>query len=149
MAPWTTIISIPRRFDSVKIKAHKKPITAFNAISLTDIIFLLLVFFLLSSTFVLQPGVKVELPATTRQDISSEKSIVLSITKDGAVYVNDQLVNKVELGAQLRQRLLDVGNPILVLRADRAVTIENLVEIMDIAKTAGGERFLIGTQPKE
>ncbi len=70
----------------MKISMHKKPLTSFNTISLTDIIFLLLVFFLLSSTFVLQPGIKVALPVTTnRPDISSEKSVVVSIAKEGAV----------------------------------------------------------------
>ena len=133
----------------MKIKAHSEALTTFNTISLTDIIFLLLVFFLLSSTFVLQPGVKVQLPTTTTTDISSEKSVVVSVTKTGAIYLNDNLVNKIELGAQLRQMVLDVGNPILVLRADKDVTIENLVEIMDISKTAGGEKFIIATTPKE
>ena len=133
----------------MKIKAHREALTTFNAISLTDIIFLLLVFFLLSSTFVLQPGVKVQLPTTTTTDISSEKSVVVSVTKEGAIYLNDNLVNRIELGAQLRQMMLNVGNPILVLRADKAVTIETLVEVMDIAKTAGGERFVIATTPKE
>ncbi len=133
----------------MKIKAHMEALTTFNSISLTDIIFLLLVFFLLSSSFVLQPGVKVQLPTTTTTDISSEKSVVVSVTKEGAIYLNDNLVNKIELGAQLRQMLLDIGNPILVLRADKDVTIENLVEIMDISKTAGGEKFIIATTPKE
>jgi len=133
----------------MNIKAHIKPATTFNAISLTDIIFLLLVFFLLSSTFVLQPGVKVQLPVTTASDISSEKSIVVSLTRDGAVYLNDDQVNKLELGALLRQKILDIGKPILVLRADKAVTVENLVEIMDIAKAAGGDRLVIATAPKE
>jgi len=133
----------------MKIKAHSQPITAFNAISLTDIIFLLLVFFLLSSTFVLQPGVKVQLPATTTTDISSEKSVVISVAKDGKVYLNDNQVNKLELGAQLRQRLLDVGNPIIVLRADKDLKIDTLVEIMDISKAAGADRFVIATAQKE
>ena len=133
----------------MKIKAHMEALTTFNSISLTDIIFLLLVFFLLSSAFVLQPGIKVHLPTNTTTDISSEKSVVVSVTKEGAIYLNDNLVNKIELGAQLRQMLLDVGNPILVLRADKDVTIENLVEIMDISKTAGGEKFIIATTPKE
>jgi biopolymer transport protein ExbD len=130
----------------VKISMHKEPMTSFNAISLTDIIFLLLVFFLLSSTFVLQPGIKVALPVTAnRPDISSEKSVVVSLTKEGAVYLNDDLVNRIELGARLRQRVMDVGNPIVVLRADRTIQIENLVEIMDIAKSAGADRFVIAT----
>ncbi len=134
----------------MKIRINKESITTFNTISLTDIIFLLLVFFLLSSTFVLQPGIKVQLPVTaTTPDISSEKSVVVSLTRDGAVYLNDDLVNRVELGARLRQKVLDVGNPIVVLRADKSVLIESLVDIMDIAKTAGAERFVIATAPKE
>ncbi len=133
----------------MKIKAHIQPSTTFNTISLTDIIFLLLVFFLLSSTFVLQPGVKVQLPDTTNTDISSEKSIVISLTKDGTIYLNDNLISKVELGARLRQMVLNVGNPIIAFRSDKASTIENLVEIMDIAKSAGGDRFIIVTSPKE
>ena len=133
----------------MKIRINKESITTFNTISLTDIIFLLLVFFLLSSTFVLQPGIKVQLPVTTaKPDISSEKSLVVSLTKGGAVYLNDNLVNKIELGAQLRQKILDVGNPIVVLRTDKAVLIEGLVEIMDIAKSAGANRFVIATAPK-
>ena len=132
----------------MKIKAHIQPASTFNTISLTDIIFLLLVFFLLSSTFVLQPGVKVQLPATMHTDISSEKSIVISLTKEGAIYLNDKLVNKVELGARLRQMVLNVGNPIIALRSDKASTIESLVEIMDIAKSAGGDKFIIVTSPK-
>jgi biopolymer transport protein ExbD len=133
----------------MKIRAHSHPLTTFSAISLTDIIFLLLVFFLLSSTFVLQPGVKVELPATTTADISSEKSIIISLTRDGAIYLNDELVNKIELGAQLRRLVLNVGNPIIAFRSDKAATIESLIEVMDIAKSAGGDKFIIVTNPAE
>ncbi len=123
--------------------------TAFNAISLTDIIFLLLVFFLLSSTFVLQPGIKVQLPTTTTADISSEKSIVISLTRDGAIYLNDELVNSVELGARLRQMVLNVGNPIVAFRTDKASTIDQLIQVMDIAKSAGADKFMIVTAQKE
>jgi len=134
----------------VKIRAFKEPMTTFNAISLTDIIFLLLVFFLLSSTFVLQPGIKVELPVTsTSPDISSEKSLVISVSKEGAIYLNDDLVNRIELGARLRQKVLDVGNPIVVLRIDQKVQVSNMVDVMDIAKSAGADRFVIATAPKE
>ncbi len=134
----------------MKIKANKTQMTSFSTISLTDIIFLLLVFFLLSSTFVLQPGIKVQLPTTTTTpDISSEKSIVISLTKEGAVYLNDDLMNRIELGARLRQKVMDVGNPIVVLRVDKAVLVEGLVEIMDIAKSAGAERFQLATGRKE
>ena len=107
-------------------------------------------FFLLSSTFVLQPGIKVQLPVTsTIPDISSEKSLVVSLTKDGAVYLNDDLVNKIELGARLRQKVVDVGNPIVVFRIDKSVLVEGMIDVMDIAKSAGADRFVIATSWKE
>ena len=111
--------------------------TAFNMISLTDIIFLLLIFFLLSSTFILQPGIKVELPRTTTTEISSEKSIVVSITKDGALFLNDNFVSIEQLGAMLRTMIMDVGNPILIIRADKSILLNRIVEVMDRAKGAG------------
>jgi len=122
--------------------------TTFITISLTDIIFLLLIFFLLSSTFILQPGIKVQLPRTATTEISSEKSIVVSITKDGALFLNEDFVSIDQLGAKLRTMIIDVGNPILIIRADKNILLERVVEVMDRAKGAGAERFLIATQQK-
>lgn len=133
----------------MKLRTSLKPITTFNTISLTDIVFLLLIFFLLSSTFILQPGVKVELPRTTTTEVSAEKSIVLTIDRDGTLFLNDELVSTVELGQKLRQKLVTVGRPILVLRADRRVTLEQAVMVMDLAKQAGGDKFVIATQEIE
>ncbi len=130
----------------MKLKTHRAAMTTFNTISLTDIIFLLLIFFLLSSTFILQPGIKVQLPRTTTTEISSEKSIVVSITKDGALFLNDDFVSIDQLGAKLRTMLIDIGNPILIIRADKNILLERVVEVMDRAKGAGAERFLIATQ---
>ena len=132
----------------MKLKTHQAPMTTFNMISLTDIIFLLLIFFLLSSTFILQPGIKVELPRTTTTEISSEKSIIVSITKDGALFLNDNFVSIEQLGAKLRTMIMDVGNPILIIRADKSILLNRLIEVMDRAKSAGAERFLIATQQR-
>jgi len=124
--------------------------TTFNAISLTDIIFLLLIFFLLSSTFIVQPGIKVELPKTTSMDISAEKSIVVTITADGSLYLNDRRVSRANLGVQIQQMLHSaVGQPIIVIRGDRRITLEKAVEVMDVAKKAGAERFDIATKQVE
>ena len=65
------------------------------------------------------------------------------------MYLNDDLVNRIELGAKLRQLVLNVGNPIIAFRSDKAATIESLIEIMDIAKQAGGDKFIIVTNQTE
>lgn len=133
----------------MKLKTNRPMITAFNAISLTDIVFLLLIFFLLSSTFILQPGIKVRLPRTAATEISAEKSIVVTITADGTLFLNEEKVSKSLLPTVLRQKLLSVGKPIVVIRADRRITLDQAVEVMDMAKNAGADKFMIATRQKE
>ena len=134
----------------MNLRTDRQMMTTFNAISLTDIIFLLLIFFLLSSTFIVQPGIKVELPKTTSMDISAEKSIVVTITADGSLYLNDRRVSRANLGVQIQQMLHSaVGQPIIVIRGDRRITLEKAVEVMDVAKKARAERFDIATKQVE
>lgn len=133
----------------MKLKTNRPMMTAFNAISLTDIVFLLLIFFLLSSTFILQPGIKVHLPKTTATEVSAEKSIVVTITADGTLFLNEEKVSRSLLPAVLRQKLLSVGKPIVVIRADKRITLDQAVEVMDMAKNAGADRFMIATRQKE
>ena len=134
----------------MNLRTDRQMMTTFNAISLTDIIFLLLIFFLLSSTFIVQPGIKVELPKTTSMDISAEKSIVFTITAAGTLYLNERRVSRANLGVQIQQKIHSaVGKPIIVIRGDRRITLEQAVEVMDLAKKAGAERFDIATKQVE
>ncbi|MFH1006696.1 MAG: biopolymer transporter ExbD [Candidatus Latescibacterota bacterium] len=133
----------------MKLRTNRGRMTSFNAISLTDIVFLLLIFFLLSSTFVLQPGIKVALPRTTTVEVSTEKSIVVTIAADGSLYLNDEKVSRATLPGQLRVKLQSIGRPIVVIRADRRVSLEQTVDVMDMAKQAGAEKFMIATREKE
>ena len=133
----------------MKLRTNRTAMTAFSAISLTDIVFLLLIFFLLSSTFILQPGIKVSLPRTTQTEVSAEKSIVVSITADGTLYINEKRVSKALFPAQMRQRLLSVGKPIVAIRADKRITLDRAVEVMDLCRVAGAEKFVIVTRQVE
>ena len=132
----------------MRLRRGRRMLTGFTAISLTDIVFLLLVFFLLSSTFVLQPGIKVDLPKTTVPEIAAERRVVITITADGTFYLNDRKVSRALFPSAIRQKLLSVGNPMVVLRADKRVPLELAVWAMDVARQAGAERFAIATQTR-
>ncbi|HNZ37910.1 MAG TPA: biopolymer transporter ExbD [Candidatus Latescibacteria bacterium] len=132
----------------MKLRKPQGAITTFAAQSLTDIVFLLLIFFLLTSTFVLQTGVKVQLPQTTADEPVSEKMVVISLTKDGSVYLNENLVSRPELVGRLRQLLVS-KEQIVILRADKSLSLDLVVGVMDIAKSSGASRFLIATQTEE
>jgi len=132
----------------MKLRTSSGLITTFAMQSLTDIVFLLLIFFLLSSTFILQTGIKVQLPQTTVGEPVSERMLVVSIARDGSVYLNEDLVSRAELVARIRQQLVS-REQIVILRADRNLALDKVVEVMDVAKSAGASRFLIATQTQQ
>lgn len=130
----------------MKIETSRKHLTTFSFSSLTDIVLLLLIFFLLSSSFIIQPGIKVILPKTETADTHSEKSIYVTITRPGTIYLNDVQVPLGQLGAELRRFLVSGEKQVVVVMADKEVNLETAVRVMDICKAAGAERFLIATQ---
>jgi len=131
----------------MKIETTRKRMVAFSTISLTDIVLLLLIFFLLTSSFVVQPGIKVKLPkaATGAQDESDK--IYLTITEQERVYLNQKQVTRDELATQLRLLLSDDPTKLVVIRADKDLSLEATIRIIDTAKLAGAERFMIATDP--
>jgi biopolymer transport protein ExbD len=129
----------------MKIRTKVGPISTFQMMSLADIIFLLLIFFLLSSTFILQTGIKVHLPQTTVGEPTAEKALVISVARDGSVYLNEDLVSRAELVARIRQMLVS-RDQIVIIRADRSLALDRVVEVMDVAKSSGASRFLIATE---
>ncbi len=131
----------------MNFKMNRKKIVTFSTISLTDIVLLLLIFFLLSSSFFVQPGIKVSLPKAITGEVDTKDRIYLTITKTDMIYLNNQRILKSELGGKLKQLLDQHSQKLVVIQADKDLTLEKTVEIVDIAKIAGAEKFLIATQP--
>ena len=131
------------------LRASRRPIVSFSAIGLTDIVLLLLIFFLLSSTFILQPGIKVELPEAQVTETVEQKTLTVTIPASGGVYLNDEPVTLTDLPVRLQQALAGGADPDIVLRADENVAFRRVVEVMDVAKRVGGGRFLVATRTPE
>lgn len=133
----------------MKLEPRYAPLSGFSLASLTDIVMLLLIFFLLSSTYILQPGIKVELPPSETSQVIDEKSIVVTVTRDGTVWIGQERTTTQGLALALRQQLVSGSQQTVVIKADREVTLETTVRVIDRIKAAGGERFLIATLREE
>ncbi len=131
----------------MKFETENKFLNTFSFSSLTDIVLLLLIFFLLSSSFIIQPGIKIQLPRTQTAAVHSEKSIYVTVTRAGSIYLNDNQISLGKLGAELRRFLVSGEKQVVVIRADKEVKLDLAVQVMDICKAAGAERFLIATRP--
>lgn len=133
----------------MKIRAENKVLDTFSFSSLTDIVMLLLIFFLLSSTFIIQPGIKVKLPVSDTAESTDEKSITVTLTKKGLIYLNNNQVSITDLPAKWNQLMTINPQQAIIIRADKGVTIEQTVAILDIGKKVGATNFNIATEKSE
>ncbi len=114
------------------IRSKNKVTTNFNMSSMTDIVFLLLIFFIIASTLISPNSLDVELPKASHMS-PRPQTVSISITKDLAYAVNDNIVNKEDIESQVLALMEGEDNPGIILNADKSVPIENVVVIMDIA----------------
>ena len=112
---------------------------------LIDMVFQLLIFFMLTSSFILQPGIRVVLPKAQTSQTIAASNLVITLTKDHLVYWDDEVVTLKEL----RVRLTRAGGqkPVLI-RADRHAYVEKLIEIWDLCRDTGCREVHIGTLPE-
>jgi len=124
-------------------------IAAFSYASLTDVVLQLLIFFLLSSAFVVQSGVKVQLPKAGPAETETKSTIIVSVNAQGEIFINTEPVALDVLPGRVRLLLADRPDQLVILQADRTVSLQRAVEAMDAVKAGGGSRFLIATEPLE
>ena len=117
--------------------------------SLIDVLFLLLIFFMISATFLSQPAIKMELPEAKHSDVVRQKQLVVYMDQYGNVILNDEPMNMDFLGASLKGKLDETTEKSLVLKADSRVSHGNVVEILDIVKGAGVKKLVISTRPEK
>lgn len=130
----------------MKFESSRKPISAFSLSSLTDIVFLLLVFFLLTSQFVIQTGVKVKLPASKMNEQSIPTKLIVSITEDNTIYVGSEKTEINLVALRLDELKENIAENNLIIRADKTVDIDLVIQIIDAAKGVGIDRFTIETE---
>lgn len=126
------------------LQQKNKVDASFSMSSMTDIIFLLLIFFMLTSSFITPSGLSVNLPSSETSDIVMQE-VTVSVTKDLQFSVNDQLVSREQLKSVLTP-LLEGKKGQVVLHLDKDVPVEYLVEIGGIAAGLGAN-VSIATKP--
>ena len=114
--------------------------------SLIDIVFLLLVFFLLTSSFVDQQGVSILVPEVENEGTDLLPEIAISIDEHGIIYFNGIMVSEEILLNLLKNQLKNSPNQKVAIRADRHALYDSIVRVIDIAKSAGVKDFLLITE---
>ncbi|MBD0830764.1 ExbD/TolR family protein [Aestuariibaculum sediminum] len=116
----------------MNLKGRNKVTPEFSMASMTDIVFLLLIFFMLASTLVTTNAIDILLPKASGKT-ENKKSVAVSIKKDLTYYIDQKRVGEALLENELLALLSTQDKPTIVLRAEKSVPVENVVKVMDIA----------------
>ena len=130
----------------MNLKDNNKINPLFSMYSMTDIIFLLLIFFMLTASFITPSGLPVSLPSSKSSTIVIQK-VSVTITKDLKYFVNDKEVNISDIEIHLRDEIGDKEG-LVVLHCDKDVPVEHLVNVAGIA-TSLEAKVTIATQPSK
>ena len=116
----------------MNIRGRNKVTPEFNMSSMTDIVFLLLIFFMIASTLVSTSAIDILLPKASGKT-ENKKSVAVSIKKDLTYYIDQKRVGESVLESELIAALASEEKPTVILRAEKSVPVENVVKVMDIA----------------
>ena len=114
------------------LRSKHKVSAAFSMSSMTDIVFLLLIFFMLTSTLVTTNALDLVLPNSTAQTVKKQR-VSVSITENFEYFIDKESVELKYIEAQLIDKLVGQDEQVVVLRVDKSVPVEYAVEVMDIA----------------
>lgn len=130
----------------MKFKEPRKRGVRINITTLIDVMFILLIFFMVTSTFIEQPGMSLELPESEASQTSRLENFTVFVSKSGDLYLNDRPVTSDSLAVRIKRNLPRVKEKTLVIKADKTAQHGVVVQIMDIARKTGLEKVVIGTQ---
>jgi biopolymer transport protein ExbD len=114
--------------------------------SLIDIVFLLLIYFLLTTNFLVEEGIKIKLPNARASAPQIKQEITVFVDKEGASYIADKKVPLDMLYTRIKQMIGNDPDRLVIIKADKTVILNKAVRVMDIAKAAGASRLSLATE---
>ncbi|MBI3501758.1 MAG: biopolymer transporter ExbD [Bacteroidetes bacterium] len=130
----------------MKIRRRHREGTEVSTDSLNDIMFFLLIFFLIVSTLANPSVIKINLP-NSKKNISIEtKSIVLAVNKDLQYFINNKPVDVINLESELISAVKEMKEPTVILKVDNGLTVQDLVNVMQIGAKLK-VKMVLGTKP--
>jgi len=126
------------------LKSENKINPNFSMSSMTDIVFLLLIFFMLTSTLVTTNALDIVLPSSSAQPLKKQTTSI-SITKDLRYFINNESVERIFLESKIQEHM-NGDDSTIILRAAQTIPLEYVVEVMDVAYR-NNFKIVLATQP--
>ncbi|HPO52431.1 MAG TPA: biopolymer transporter ExbD [bacterium] len=131
-------MKFPRRYEIFKGQINMAP--------LIDVVLLQLIYFMLTSSFIMQPGIKINLPSAMSTDKIEEKEIFINVSAEGIIFLEEKQVSPEQL-AGLLNSYKGKEHLVVVIKGDIRTPHGKIVNVMDIVRTSGISKIAIATIP--
>jgi len=122
-------------------------ISGINVTPLVDIVLVLLIIFMVTTTYIVNPSIKVDLPKAATGEETTPSTVSVVVTREGVLYVNGKESDHERLETEVRLRLVTTPDLQVVIAADAMALHGQVIHVVDLVKAAGVTRFAINTQP--
>ncbi len=129
----------------MSLKSQNKINPNFSMSSMTDIVFLLLIFFMLTSTLVTTNALKIEVPTSSAESLK-QQTVSISITDDLRYFINSEPVEQESLESEIKKYYNSIEHPTIVLRVAKTISIDHVVQVLDLAYR-NNYKIVLATQP--
>ena len=133
----------------IKIETRKRKTPEISIAPLVDCMLLLLIFFLLTSSFSEKKGITLELPSSTSAEITDNETITIFIEDNGEIKFNGSVVSNEELSTRLIETVAEQGKKPAFIVADRLVPLEKVTAVIDSVRAAKLDTVSIATKNKQ
>lgn len=129
----------------MKLTNKEKRKVSLNLTSLIDVLFILIIFFTVSSTFLEQPGIELTLPEAKSSEGHTAQKVIIYVDKDKNIFLNDNIVSMNNLTSEIKKMAGLQKDKSIILKADTDVTHGLVIEIMDLLRQQGIYKIVVST----
>jgi biopolymer transport protein ExbD len=129
----------------MQLSTKNKRKVSLNLTSLIDVLFILIIFFTVSSTFLEQPGIELKLPDAESSEGHTAQKIIIYVDKEKNVFLNDNIVSISNLSAEVKKMANLQKDKSIVIKADTDVTHGLVIQIMDMLRKQGIYKIVVST----
>lgn len=127
---------------------NKRKATLVDISPLIDVVFLLLIFFMVSTTFIDEAGIPLDLPSSVSQGIKKTKNVTINISKEGKISIGKDIVTKENLVEKIKENLEKSEKKEVIIKADKDARYELVYLIMDSSRQAGAKALSVAGKKK-
>jgi len=130
----------------MKITRKKRVLSEFPMVSMADIAFLLIIFFMLTTVFEVEKVADVNIPRTQAGHGKPKQNIHVTLTPDERIQIGEEFVDFYQVQLMLKERLEENPNAIVILRGDEALNYRFVMDVIDEIKQAGVDKLALATK---